>query len=156
MLWLKSGGILISLTRITQLTIKWDLFYYFRNWNHDGIKKPGFKLLKNNRIVAFSYLTCYANQQVIFREGYNSAVEYHLDMVEVISSILIIPKPNVSPSIKQIFVFSLIVFFTPEAHVIYTSFFHGNSIFFPFIGVKKKWNDQNRAGYFNWKICKLS
>ena len=32
-------------------------------------------------------------------KGYNSAVECHLDMVEVISSSLIIPKPNVSPSI---------------------------------------------------------
>lgn len=29
-------------------------------------------------------------------KGYNSAVEYHLDVVEVISSSLIIPKPNVS------------------------------------------------------------
>jgi hypothetical protein len=38
-------------------------------------------------------------------------------MVEVISSILIIPKPNVSPSINEM---------------------------------------TNGAGYFNWKICKLS
>ena len=29
-------------------------------------------------------------------KGYNSAVECHLDVVEVISSSLIIPKPNVS------------------------------------------------------------
>ena len=32
-------------------------------------------------------------------KGYNSAVECHLDVVEVISSSLIIPKPNVSFSI---------------------------------------------------------
>ena len=38
-------------------------------------------------------------------EGYNSAVEYHLDVVEVISSSLIIPKPNVSPSIYFFFYF---------------------------------------------------
>jgi hypothetical protein len=56
-------------------------------------------------------------------KGYNSAVECHLDMVEVISLILIIPKPNVSPSIKQFFVFYLIALFTPEARVIYTSSF---------------------------------
>lgn len=33
-------------------------------------------------------------------KGYNSAVECHLDVVEVISSSLIIPKPNVSFSIS--------------------------------------------------------
>lgn len=33
------------------------------------------------------------------RKGYNSAVECHLDVVEVISSSLIIPKPNTSFSI---------------------------------------------------------
>lgn len=32
-------------------------------------------------------------------KGYNSAVECHLDVVEVISSSLIIPKPNVNSSI---------------------------------------------------------
>lgn len=32
-------------------------------------------------------------------KGYNSAVECHLDVVEVISSSLIIPKPNGSFSI---------------------------------------------------------
>ena len=37
-------------------------------------------------------------------KGYNSAVECHLDMVEVISSSLIIPKPNVSFSIKRLVV----------------------------------------------------
>ena len=58
-------------------------------------------------------------------KGYNSAVEYHLDVVEVISSSLIIPKPNVSSFIQKIFFF------------------------------KKKWNDKNGAGYFNWKIYKL-
>lgn len=42
--------------RITQLTIRGDLFYYFRNLNHNSIKKSGFKLLKNNKIVVFSYL----------------------------------------------------------------------------------------------------
>jgi hypothetical protein len=36
-------------------------------------------------------------------KGYNSAVEYHLDVVEVISSSLIIPKPNVSSFIKFFF-----------------------------------------------------
>lgn len=37
-------------------------------------------------------------------KGYNSAVECHLDVVEVISSSLIIPKPNVSFSIKRLVV----------------------------------------------------
>ena len=32
------------------------------------------------------------NKLFLVREGYNSAVEYHLDMVEVISSSLIIPS----------------------------------------------------------------
>nr|YP_001152246.1 ORF67g [Pinus koraiensis]ABP35486.1 ORF67g [Pinus koraiensis] len=63
-------------------------------------------------------------------KGYNSAVECHLDMVEVISSSLIIPKPNVSPSIKQIFVFHLIALFTPESSCHLHEFF--------FMVVKKK------------------
>jgi hypothetical protein len=73
-------------------------------------------------------------------KGYNSVVECHLDMVEVISSSLIIPKPNVSPSIKQIFVFYLIALFTPEAHVIYTRSFLWYLMIFilPVIGVKNK------------------
>lgn len=56
------------------------------------------------RIVALSFLTlCLRISQFYFSmgagKGYNSAVECHLDVVEVISSSLIIPKPNVSFSI---------------------------------------------------------
>ena len=58
-----------------------------------------------SRIVAllsFSIL-CLRISQFYFLmgagKGYNSAVECHLDVVEVISSSLIIPKPNVSFSI---------------------------------------------------------
>jgi hypothetical protein len=73
-------------------------------------------------------------------KGYKSAVECHLDMVEVISASLIIPKPNVSPSIRQFFFFNLIALFTPEAHVIYTSSFLWYLMIFilPLIGVKNK------------------
>lgn len=58
------------------------------------------------RIVALSFLTlCLRISQFYFSmearqgKGYNSAVECHLDVVEVISSSLIIPKPNISFSI---------------------------------------------------------
>lgn len=59
---------------------------------------------KNSRIVALSFSTfCLRISQFYFSmgtgKGYNSAVECHLDVVEVISSSLIIPKPNVSFSI---------------------------------------------------------
>lgn len=55
-------------------------------------------------IVALSFSTlCLRISQFYFSmgagKGYNSAVECHLDVVEVISSSLIIPKPNVSFSI---------------------------------------------------------
>lgn len=58
-----------------------------------------------SRIVALSFSTlCLRISQFYFSmggkarqgKGYNSAVECHLDVVEVISSSLIIPKPNVS------------------------------------------------------------
>ena len=54
-----------------------------------------------SRIVALSFSTlCLRISQFSGQgEGYNSAVECHLDVVEVISSSLIIPKPNVSFSI---------------------------------------------------------
>ena len=57
-----------------------------------------------SRIVALSFSTlCLRISQLYFLvgagKGYNSAVECHLDVVEVISSSLIIPKPNVSFSI---------------------------------------------------------
>ena len=59
-----------------------------------------------SRIVALSFSTlCLRISQFYFSmgagqgKGYNSAVECHLDVVEVISSSLIIPKPNVSFSI---------------------------------------------------------
>lgn len=60
-----------------------------------------------SRIVAlsFSTLCLKISQFYLFlnggkrRKGYNSAVECHLDVVEVISSSLITPKPNVSFSI---------------------------------------------------------
>ena len=57
-----------------------------------------------SRIVALSFSTlCLRISQFYFLvgagKGYNSAVECHLDVVEVISSSLIIPKPNVSFSI---------------------------------------------------------
>ena len=62
-----------------------------------------------SRIVAllsFSIL-CLRISQFYFLmgagKGYNSAVECHLDVVEVISSSLIIPKPNVSFSIFTCF-----------------------------------------------------
>lgn len=52
-----------------------------------------------SRIVALSFSTlCLRISQLYFLvgagKGYNSAVECHLDVVEVISSSLIIPKPN--------------------------------------------------------------
>ena len=54
-----------------------------------------------SRIVALSFSTlCLRISQLYFLveagKGYNSAVECHLDVVEVISSSLIIPKPNMS------------------------------------------------------------
>ena len=54
-----------------------------------------------SRIVALSFSTlCLRISQLYFLvgagKGYNSAVECHLDVVEVISSSLIIPKPKVS------------------------------------------------------------
>lgn len=54
-----------------------------------------------SRIVSLSFSTlCLRISQFYFSmgagKGYNSAVECHLDVVEVISSSLIIPKPNVS------------------------------------------------------------
>ena len=56
-----------------------------------------------SRIVALSFSTLWLRiSQFYFSmggKGYNSAVECHLDVVEVISSSLIIPKPNVSFSI---------------------------------------------------------
>lgn len=59
---------------------------------------------KHIRIVALSFSTlCLRISQFYFSmgagKGYNSAVECHLDVVEVISSSLIIPKPNGSFSI---------------------------------------------------------
>ena len=61
-------------------------------------------MFKNSRIVALSLTTpCLRISQFYFSmgagKGYNSAVECHLDVVEVISSSLIIPKPNVSFSV---------------------------------------------------------
>lgn len=60
--------------------------------------------LSCSRIVALSLSTLWLRiSQFYFSmgagKGYNSAVECHLDVVEVISSSLIIPKPNVSFSI---------------------------------------------------------
>ena len=57
-----------------------------------------------SRIVALSFSTlCLRISQLYFsmeaEKGYNSVVECHLDVVEVISSSLVIPKPNVSFSI---------------------------------------------------------
>lgn len=57
-----------------------------------------------SRIVALSFSTLWLRiSQFYFSmragKGYNSAVECHLDVVEVISSSLIIPKPSVSFSI---------------------------------------------------------
>lgn len=57
-----------------------------------------------SRIVALSFSTlCLRISQFHFLmgagKGYNSAVECHLDVVEVISSSLIIPKINASFSI---------------------------------------------------------
>ena len=57
--------------------------------------------LSCSRIVALSLSTLWLRiSQFYFSmgagKGYNSAVECHLDVVEVISSSLIIPKPNVS------------------------------------------------------------
>ena len=65
-----------------------------------------------SRIVALSFSTlCLRISQFYFSmggkarqgKGYNSAVECHLDVVEVISSSLIIPNPNVSFSIFTCF-----------------------------------------------------
>lgn len=80
-------------------------FHYFRIRN-SAKRRPGSKLFKNSRIVALSFSTLCLSlriSQFYFLmgagKGYNSAVECHLDVVEVISSSLIIPKTNASFSI---------------------------------------------------------
>lgn len=80
-----------------------NFFHYFRIRN-SAKRRPGSKLFKNSGIVALSFSTlCLRISQFYFLmgagKGYNSAVECHLDVVEVISSSLIIPKNNASFSI---------------------------------------------------------
>lgn len=87
---------------VTQLTIESKFLHYFRIRN-SAKRSPVSKLFKT-RIVALSFSTlCLRISQFYFSmetgKGYNSVVECHLDVVEVISSSLIIPKPNVSFSI---------------------------------------------------------
>ena len=72
----------------------------FRIRNSVKRKPNSKKLFKNSGVEFLDPLP--QDQSVLFLDGgkgYNSAVECHLDVVEVISSSPIIPKPNVSFSI---------------------------------------------------------
>ena len=86
--------------RYGQLAIESDFLIIFI---YVKVRKEG-PVPSCSRIVALSFSTlCLRISQFYFsmeaEKGYNSVVECHLDVVEVISSSLVIPKPNVSFSI---------------------------------------------------------
>ena len=101
MLWLESVVNPISDRNSWQLNPIFPIIFVSVIVRKEG--RPDAKLFKNSGIVALSFSTLWLRiSQFYFSmggKGYNSAVECHLDVVEVISSSLIIPKPNVSFSI---------------------------------------------------------